>query len=269
VNMTDEEMIATILRMQNELRGALQAINDLTDELVRRKAVRALAESKAEAEAEAVAEPVAVAEAEPEAQPVTLSALARPDETDINAIEEERMQVFNYMFDLQKSGVTNMLGCTSYIRNRFGFNLAKAQEYLSEYIENYDDLYLAYGPERADSPLPQATQPQATQTKAQTNVSTPSTILLQDSIQQPATAIKKRGRKPGKTVTNAPVKPVNPSPRGFLAWNAFRNKIKTDIETTTGTKVKSEVVMKRASEIKATDPIAYRLFTDSWLAENS
>ena len=61
-------------------------------------------------------------------------------------LEAERKLVFNYMFELQTSGVTNMLGADRYVQREFGFPLRKAEGYLNEYLENYAELRTKYGP---------------------------------------------------------------------------------------------------------------------------
>ena len=139
--------------------------------------------------------------------------------------EAERESVFRYMFDLQKSGVTNMLGSDRYVQRHFGFPLEKAEQYLNEYLENYNGLYLKYGTPR-NSEIPQ-------------------------SNQQPSN---------GSPVTNTTPKKTT----GIVAWNAYKNAIRIQMATEfTDRKLKYEEVQRRAVESKAADPAAYKAFCES------
>lgn len=71
--------------------------------------------------------------------------------------EDQRRRVFQYLFDLQESGVTNMLGASPYLVKDLGLNHTDADEYLDEYISDYDELKAKYGsaaPEPAAAPAP-------------------------------------------------------------------------------------------------------------------
>ena len=59
----------------------------------------------------------------------------------------DRAAVFRYLFELQDSGATNMLGADSYLVKKFGMSAATADDFVGEYIDNYDALRAKYGPE--------------------------------------------------------------------------------------------------------------------------
>lgn len=65
--------------------------------------------------------------------------------------EEERRRVFQYLFQLQDSGRTNMLGCVPYLVRECGLDESTAMDYREEYVRNYDALYAKYGPAQAPS----------------------------------------------------------------------------------------------------------------------
>jgi hypothetical protein len=48
------------------------------------------------------------------------------------------------MFNLQDSGITNMINSDSFLQKRFGFTKAKAEQYVFEYIDNYTKLRSEY-----------------------------------------------------------------------------------------------------------------------------
>ena len=56
-------------------------------------------------------------------------------------------KVYNFLFDLQASGVTNMLGCVPYLEKEFGMEKAEAEEYRKNYIDKYRELRAKYRPE--------------------------------------------------------------------------------------------------------------------------
>jgi hypothetical protein len=67
---------------------------------------------------------------------------------------QERDKVFKYMFELQESGVTNMLCADQYIQRQFGLPSKKAIEYLNQYFEDYTSLYELYGKPSESIPDP-------------------------------------------------------------------------------------------------------------------
>jgi hypothetical protein len=65
-------------------------------------------------------------------------------------------EIYNFLFDLQDSGKTNMMGCDSYLRKQFGMSQADADKHQENYINNYNDLHAKYRP----TPLVEATTEQ-------------------------------------------------------------------------------------------------------------
>lgn len=59
--------------------------------------------------------------------------------------EAERRRVYQYLFQLQDSGVTNMLGCVPYLVKDCGLGQEAAEAYRVEYMEKYDEMERKYG----------------------------------------------------------------------------------------------------------------------------
>lgn len=51
----------------------------------------------------------------------------------------KQKDVFNYLDMLRDSGITNMLGATPYIQERFGIGEKEARDYLVAWIESFKD----------------------------------------------------------------------------------------------------------------------------------
>jgi len=153
------------------------------------------------------------------------ASLKEPRDAERELREAERESVFRYMFDLQKSGVTNMLGSDRYVQRHFGFPLEKAEKYLNEYLENYNGLYLKYG--------------------------TLGNSEISQSNQQSSNAFPVANTTPKKTT-------------GIIGWNAYKNAIRIQMAAEfTDRKLKYEEVQKRAVESKAADPAGYKAFCES------
>lgn len=63
-------------------------------------------------------------------------------------------KVYNFLFDLQESGVTNMLGCVPYLQEEFGMEKAAAEEYRKAYVSKYAELRAKYRPQPAKEDKP-------------------------------------------------------------------------------------------------------------------
>ena len=50
---------------------------------------------------------------------------------------------------------------------------------------------------------------------------------------------------------------------GFLIWNSFLELVKSEMESD-GSQVKYDDVVKRAIEMKKSDPESYKLFSETW-----
>lgn len=100
-------------------------------------------ESESEAEEGEIVEAPAPAPKEakkPRGRPPTAKAAAEepPQHT------EEEQKVFRYLFRLQKSGRTNMLGAPRFLEQELGTDFAEAERLVGEYMSNYDSLSKLY-----------------------------------------------------------------------------------------------------------------------------
>jgi hypothetical protein len=86
---------------------------------------------------EGAAASLAAPEAEPEPE---TAAPAVP-----SAYSEEEQRVFQYLFDLQASGRTNMMGAPRFLVNELGLNRADADDYTSRYMAEYKKLAKTFG----------------------------------------------------------------------------------------------------------------------------
>jgi len=62
----------------------------------------------------------------------------------LDPAEEERRKVFKYLFTLQASGSTNMMGAGPYLEKEFSFSTEKANDYMLELISKYQALKAKY-----------------------------------------------------------------------------------------------------------------------------
>jgi len=62
----------------------------------------------------------------------------------LDPVEDERRKVFKYLFTLQASGSTNMMGAGPYLQGQFSFSSAQAEAYVLEYISSYQALKAKY-----------------------------------------------------------------------------------------------------------------------------
>ena len=54
---------------------------------------------------------------------------------------EKELSVFKYLFTLQESGVTNMFGSSSYIKNTFtDLSITECNTLLTTWMENYETI---------------------------------------------------------------------------------------------------------------------------------
>jgi len=79
----------------------------------------------------------------PAAAPVAAPAPA-PAAAPETPIESLDRKVYQYLFDLQDSGVCNMLNSDQYLRRNFGISADAADEYVENYLSNYAALRKKY-----------------------------------------------------------------------------------------------------------------------------
>lgn len=89
-----------------------------------------------------------------------VAAAVLSSDADKGADEAKRKLVFSYLFELQESGKTNMMGAGPYLQDQFGMDKYEAEDYLTEYISNYSELKAKYG-----EPAPAPVSPPAAATK--------------------------------------------------------------------------------------------------------
>ena len=195
--------------------------------------------------------------------------------------EDERDSVRRFLFNLQRSGMTNMIAADEYIQKRFGFTKSKSEDYLFDYIENYSEIEDLYKP-RADvsesssvstngtkkrkgpKPYAEMTPEELAEAKAKAQarskpkVEEPKVeepVVATDVSLQKRTVIRLKKSEPGQ----------EPKPKGVLIWNAFVNTVKVEMmQGGNGEEPSYSAVVKKAQELKEADPTSYKLFTENW-----
>jgi hypothetical protein len=247
MDMTDSQLIQSIMKMQEELVSALAEVNRLTADLVK---------------SQQSTEPVARA-------PFTPS-------------EEERDNVRRFIFNLQRTGMTNMMGADDYIQKRFGFTKTKSEDYLFDYIDNYSEIEDLYSKPRADvsetssvstngtkkrkgpKPYAEMTPEELAEAKAKAKARADAKIenvrpAVEEPVEEPVV------RK--KTIIRLKKSDTEPKPKGVLIWNAFMNMVKAEMmQGANGVEPSYADIVKKAQELKEADPVSYKLFTDNWTA---
>lgn len=67
--------------------------------------------------------------------------------TDEIPVTHDDSAVYNFLFNLQESGSTNMLGAAPFLQKEFDMNREDANKYVKNYMDNYDELRSTYRPE--------------------------------------------------------------------------------------------------------------------------
>ena len=112
MDASDDQLLAMIVKMQDDLTTALEELSQLTVELKRFR--------------------------EKEQQERSLTA------TVFGSLDEERAQVMRSLFSLRGLGIVNMMNADEYLQKRFGFTQAKARQYLFDFIDNSQELEPLY-----------------------------------------------------------------------------------------------------------------------------
>lgn len=112
MDASEDQILAMITRMQDDLTSALAELAQLTAEL---KQFR-----------------------DKEKQGLSLTA------TVFASLDDERAQVMRSLFALRDLGIVNMMNADEYLQKRFGFSQAKARQYLFDYIDNCQELDTLY-----------------------------------------------------------------------------------------------------------------------------
>jgi hypothetical protein len=250
MELTDNQLIHSVIKMQEELVSALAEISRLSSDMTKNQQ-----------------------------SIVTVKQF-------IPSSEDEREQVIRSLFNLQRSGMTNMMASDDYIQRRFGFTKEKSQDYLFYYIDNYPELEEKYSKRNGDSvdtssvstagnkkrkgpkPYAEMTPEELAEAKIRAaarvranaeNLEEATPVVQSPVVEVPVVARKKtiiRLKKPDAQ---------EPKPKGVLIWNAFMNTVKLEMmQGNNGEEPSYNTVMKKAQELKEADPISYKLFTDNW-----
>lgn len=241
MEMTDTQLIQSVIKMQEELVSALAEVSRLTTD---------------------------IAKSQEAYTPVVKQAFS--------SSEEEKEQVMRFLFNLQKSGITNMMAADDFIQKRFGFIKAKCEDYLFCYIDNYTELEALYSKpktvvdtsvvvaaakkRKGPKPYSEMTPEELAEAKAKKAIRDSSKPAEGDQLVSDVTT-KKTVLKVKK------IKSDEPKPKGVLIWNAFMNTVKAEMMQADSTVEPSyNDIMKKAQEMKETDPESYKLFSENWAA---
>jgi hypothetical protein len=231
MEMTDSQLIQSVIKMQEELALALTEVSRLTSDM-------ALAKVNQETH------------------------MLKPS---FSTTEEERDQVMRFLFNLQKSGITNMMSADDFIQKRFGFVKAKCEEYLFNFIDNYTEFEAMYSKpkevpvsiakkRKGPKPYSEMTAEELADAKARKANRDPKVELVPVDV-----PVSK------KTVIKLKKKAEEPKPKGVLIWNAFMNTVKAEMmQTDTTIEPSYNDIIKKAQELKESDPDSYKLFSDNW-----
>lgn len=210
--------------------------------------------------------------------------------------EDERENVRRFLFNLQKTGLTNMIVADDYVQKRFGFTKSKSQDYLFDYIDNYTEIEDLYSKNKVD--MSESSSVSTNGTKKRKGPKPYAEMTPEELAEAKAKALarsKVKAEKAEEPVastgapvasTEAPVAstetPVRkrtiirlkkvdpdhePKPKGVLIWNAFVNSIKVEMmQGSNGEEPPYSAIVKKAQELKEADPESYKLFTDNWTA---
>jgi hypothetical protein len=121
------------------------------------KAAASLAASETESVVDSIPEvveeappaPVAPVEEKPKKRVITRKIVPKvaPVEEKPSDEKPSEGEIYKYMFELQESGVCNMLASGQYLRKHFKSMTSKeAEDIVLNYMSNYGDLYAKYGP---------------------------------------------------------------------------------------------------------------------------
>jgi hypothetical protein len=253
MEMTDTQLIQSVLKMQEELVSALADVSRLTEDMAKMQNTHAAW-------------------------------------TPIASSDEERAKVMKFMFNLQNSGITNMFSADEYLQKRFGFTKSRAQDYLFDYIDNYSELQKTYGVDKVEvasksevveatplkkrkgpKPYAEMTPEELAEAKARKQKKAEEIQILPDSVDTLVPTSSTEGRIVAKKTILKLKKNPGPEgqevkPKGVLIWNSFMKTVKAEMEAAAGQELSYDDIRKKAQEMKEADPESYKLFSDNWTA---
>jgi len=122
---SEDQLLAMIVKMQDDLTTALEELGQLTADLKKFR--------------------------EKEQQELSLL------DPVFSSLDEERAQVMCSLFALRDLGIVNMMNADEYLQKRFGFTQAKARQYFFDFIDNCRELEPMYS--RPNNTVPHSPEP--------------------------------------------------------------------------------------------------------------
>jgi len=239
MDMSENDLIQSVVKMQEELVSALAEVSRLTADLASQQQFT---------------------------KPFFASS------------EEERDQVMKFLFNLQKSGITNMMAADEFVKKRFGFSTAKSQDFLFEFIDNYSELEAKYTKpvavveevvakkRKGPKPYSEMTPEELAEAKAKKSKVKPmvepltEAVTVAEPMAEPVAEPKQK-----KTIVKLAKKVDGEiKPKGVLIWNAFMNIVKAEMTVAGSPEPSYNEVVKKAQEQKEADPESYKLFSENW-----
>ena len=147
----------------------------------------------------------------------------------------DKQEVFTFIRNLQLAGMGSM--ALEYIQRRFKVNEVTAETYLFDFVDSH-------GP----TPL---LQPEAV--KKPQAVKKPRAVNETQALNQPETV-----------EALVPLQQKKANSKGLLAWNAFMEMTRSEMEAEGLEPLTYNAVKKRALEVKQQDPDSYKLFVESF-----
>jgi hypothetical protein len=145
MEMTDFEIVQSVMKLQAELTNALSEMKSLIAEVVAFQAV---------------------------------------PKVEFASDEDEKLKVMLFLTNLRDSGIVNMLQADEYLQKRFGFTKAKSYTYLFDYIDSYSKAPVqvqAEPPKKKKGPKPysEMTPEEVAEAKAKRNKSSVENQVIQ------------------------------------------------------------------------------------------
>ena len=243
--MTDTQLIQSVMKMQEELVSAIADVNRLAADMVKSQNYNTV---------------------------VTRQFVP---------CEEEQENVRRFLFNLQRTGLTNMMSADEYIQKRFGFTKSKSEDYLFDYIDNYTEIEEVHSRTKIDTS--ESSSVSTNGTKKRKGPKPYSEMTPEELVEAKAKALARSKSKVEGSVASTEASVVRkrtvirlkkveadqevhePKPKGVLIWNAFMNTVKVEMmQGNNGEEPSYNEIMKKAQELKEADPISYKLFTDNW-----
>jgi hypothetical protein len=150
MEMTDFEIVQSVMKLQVELTSALSEMKSLIAEMVAFQAV---------------------------------------PKVEFASDEDEKAKVMLFLTNLRDSGIVNMLNADDYLQKRFGFTKAKSCNYLFDYIDSFSKVPVQVQPEppkkkKGPKPYSEMTPEEVAEAKAKRSQAKPSMTnhLVQDEV---------------------------------------------------------------------------------------